>query len=379
MLHSGSRRIGLVLAEHHMAIAKRLAHNAELPDPDLAVFLAGTPEMAAYRRDLEWAQRYAARNRAVMLRLVRQALVATLGRVVKVQRTVHCHHNYVAEETHFGEQVLVTRKGAIRAGAGEWGIIPGSMGTASYIVEGLGNPDAYASAAHGAGRRMSRNQARRTFTVADLAAQTAGVESRKDAAVVDEIPGAYKSIEEVIAAQQDLGCCPGPAEAGAVRQGLSVLAPAARRRSRGAAGRQPNDKPGGGRAKPPSRTGRREAFEMVSTMKGKKSKTAAASTRAGSARKPERFNRAGQAPCIIPLDGGRHAWVVRHDAPTLQHLPVAGEAFVAALADLAAAGYQARILEELHALGWREVEARLRAAIGSDLHPADRPGTRRAA
>jgi tRNA-splicing ligase RtcB len=204
MLHSGSRRVGLALAEHHMGIAKGLAHNAGLPDPDLAVLLAGTPQMDAYRRDLFWAQRYAAANREVMLELARAAVQASIGRPAQVVRSVRCHHNYVAEETHFGEHVLVTRKGAIRAGKGEWGIIPGSMGTASYIVEGLGNPDAYESAAHGAGRRMSRNKARRTFTVADLAAQTAGVESRKDAAVVDEIPGAYKDIDTVIAAMSDL-------------------------------------------------------------------------------------------------------------------------------------------------------------------------------
>jgi tRNA-splicing ligase RtcB len=204
MLHSGSRRVGLVLAEHHMGIAKGLAHNAQLPDPDLAVLLAGSPEMAAYRRDLVWAQRYAAANREVMLELARGAMQATLNRSVRVERAVRCHHNYVAEETHFGAHVLVTRKGAIRAGKGEWGVIPGSMGSASYIVEGLGNPDSYDSAAHGAGRRMSRNQARKRFSVEDLAAQTAGVESRKDAAVVDEIPAAYKDIDAVIAAMADL-------------------------------------------------------------------------------------------------------------------------------------------------------------------------------
>jgi tRNA-splicing ligase RtcB len=204
MLHSGSRKVGLVLAEHHMAVAKRLAHNARLPEPDLAVFLAGTPEMDAYRRDLSWAQRYAAANREVMLGLIHAAVERTLGRAVTVTRAIRCHHNYVAEETHFGEQVLVTRKGAIRAAADGWGIVPGSMGTASYIVQGLGNPEAFESASHGAGRRMSRSKARRTFTVADLEAQTAGVESRKDAAVVDEIPGAYKPVEEVIAAQADL-------------------------------------------------------------------------------------------------------------------------------------------------------------------------------
>lgn len=204
MLHSGSRRVGLVLAEHHMAVARKLAHNATLPDPDLAVLLEGTPQMAAYRRDLDWAQRYAAANREAMLRLVREAVAKTLRRDAPVVRTVRCHHNYVAEELHYGEVVLVTRKGAIRAGAGEWGIIPGSMGTGSYIVQGLGSADSYESAAHGAGRRMSRNKARKTFSLADLEAQTAGVFSRKDAGVIDEIPGAYKDLAMVMAAQADL-------------------------------------------------------------------------------------------------------------------------------------------------------------------------------
>jgi tRNA-splicing ligase RtcB (3'-phosphate/5'-hydroxy nucleic acid ligase) len=123
---------------------------------------------------------------------------------VRFEDPISAHHNYVAEETHFGEEVLVTRKGAIRAGRGDMGIIPGSMGTGSYIVRGLGNPDSFESASHGAGRRMSRNKARKQFTEADLAAQTAGVECRKDAGVVDEIPAAYKDIDEVIRNQDDL-------------------------------------------------------------------------------------------------------------------------------------------------------------------------------
>lgn len=203
MLHSGSRNIGKELAERHMAIARRLPHNAALPDRDLAVFLAGTAEMDAYRRDLWWAQEYARRNRAVML-----ALLCTVVRdrfpQVSYDEPISCHHNYVAEETYDGVEVLVTRKGAIRAGAGELGIIPGSMGTGSYIVRGKGNEAAYCSASHGAGRRMSRGQAKRSFTTDDLAAQTAGVECRKDAGVVDEIPGAYKDIEAVLAQQTDL-------------------------------------------------------------------------------------------------------------------------------------------------------------------------------
>ncbi len=203
MLHSGSRGVGNVLAQHHIAIARDLAHNAELPDRDLAVFLAGTPEMTAYRRDLFWAQDYARRNRAVMLRLVSDAL-RTHFPTVTFDEPISVHHNYVAEEVHFGEEVLVTRKGAIRAGRGDLGIIPGSMGTGSYIVRGLGNPDSFESASHGAGRRMSRTKARKQFSAKDLAAQTAGVECRKDSGVVDEIPAAYKDIDEVIRNQSDL-------------------------------------------------------------------------------------------------------------------------------------------------------------------------------
>ncbi|MFD2764974.1 RtcB family protein [Micromonospora eburnea] len=203
MLHSGSRNIGKELAERHMAVARRLPHNVDLPDRDLAVFLAGTPEMDAYRRDLWWAQEYARRNRAVMLALL-CGVVRDEFPHVTFDEPISCHHNYVAEETYGGVDVLVTRKGAIRAGKDDLGIIPGSMGTGSYIVRGKGNPDAYCSASHGAGRRMSRGQAKRTYSTADLAEQTAGVECRKDAGVVDEIPGAYKDITQVMAQQEDL-------------------------------------------------------------------------------------------------------------------------------------------------------------------------------
>ncbi|MEU5949742.1 RtcB family protein [Micromonospora sp. NPDC047465] len=203
MLHSGSRNIGKELAERHIAVARRLPHNTDLPDRDLAVFLAGTPEMDAYRRDLWWAQEYARRNRAVMLALL-CGVVREQFPQVRYDEPTSCHHNYVAEESYDGVDVLVTRKGAIRAGRGDLGIIPGSMGTGSYIVRGKGNPDAYCSASHGAGRRMSRAQAKRTYSTADLAAQTAGVECRKDAGVVDEIPGAYKDITQVMAQQEDL-------------------------------------------------------------------------------------------------------------------------------------------------------------------------------
>jgi tRNA-splicing ligase RtcB len=203
MLHSGSRNIGKELAERHMSVARKLPHNADLPDRDLAVFVAGTPEMSAYRRDLFWAQEYAARNRAAMVALTERALADTVPGT-RFDDAISCHHNYVAEETYDGVDLLVTRKGAIRAGSGELGIIPGSMGTGSYIVRGLGNPSSFHSASHGAGRRMSRTKARRTFGAADLARQTDGVECRKDAGVVDEIPAAYKDIDSVIQAQTDL-------------------------------------------------------------------------------------------------------------------------------------------------------------------------------
>jgi tRNA-splicing ligase RtcB (3'-phosphate/5'-hydroxy nucleic acid ligase) len=203
MLHSGSRNIGKELAERHIAVARGLAHNADLPDRDLAVFIAGTPEMDAYRRDLTWAQEYAARNRAVMLALLCNVVREAMPHVA-FDEPISCHHNYVAQERYGDVDLLVTRKGAIRAGAGELGIIPGSMGTGSYIVRGLGNTDAYCSASHGAGRRMSRAKAKKMFTVEDLAEQTAGVECRKDAGVVDEIPGAYKDLGEVMKSQADL-------------------------------------------------------------------------------------------------------------------------------------------------------------------------------
>ncbi|GLW73145.1 RNA-splicing ligase RtcB [Kitasatospora phosalacinea] len=205
MLHSGSRNIGKELAEHHMSIARALPHNQGLIDRDLAVFLARTPEMDAYRSDLFWAQEYAKHNRALMMALFQDAVRRELPRAgASFGKMISCHHNYVAEERYDGVDLLVTRKGAIRAGSGEYGIIPGSMGTGSYIVKGLGNAASFNSASHGAGRKMSRNAAKKRFTTADLAAQTAGVECRKDSGVVDEIPGAYKPIEKVIAQQRDL-------------------------------------------------------------------------------------------------------------------------------------------------------------------------------
>jgi tRNA-splicing ligase RtcB (3'-phosphate/5'-hydroxy nucleic acid ligase) len=203
MLHSGSRNVGKVLAEHHIGIARRLKHNEALEDRDLAVFLAGTKVFDAYRRDLYWAQEYARFNRQMMLHLLEDVMRRFWPRVTFAE-PISCHHNYVAEEVHFGEEVLVTRKGAIRAGRGELGIIPGSMGTKSYIVSGLGNPNSFQSASHGAGRRMSRTQARKRFTLRDLKDQTEGVECRKDSGVIDEAPKAYKNIDSVMKQQQDL-------------------------------------------------------------------------------------------------------------------------------------------------------------------------------
>lgn len=202
MLHSGSRNIGKELAERHIAAAKFLEHNQALPDRDLAVFLRGTPESNAYLHDLFWAQDYAALNRAVMLVLM-QRVFDTFVPGATYGTAVSCHHNYVSQETYDGETLVVTRKGAISAQYGELGLIPGSMGTGSYVVRGLGNETGYCSASHGAGRRMSRSEAKRTFTVEDLAEQTSGVECRKDQGIVDEIPGAYKDLGAVIAAQTD--------------------------------------------------------------------------------------------------------------------------------------------------------------------------------
>lgn len=205
VLHSGSRNIGKELADHHMSVARGLPHNQGLVDHDLAVFLAKTPEMQAYRSDLFWAQEYAARNRAIMMALFQEAVRAEFRKAkVTFDEPISCHHNYVSEETYNGVDLLVTRKGAIRAGSGDLGIIPGSMGTRSYIVRGLGNADAFNSASHGAGRKMSRNAAKKRFTARDLAEQTRGVECRKDSGVVDEIPGAYKDIDKVMSQQTDL-------------------------------------------------------------------------------------------------------------------------------------------------------------------------------
>jgi tRNA-splicing ligase RtcB len=205
MLHSGSRNIGKVTAEKHIGKAKGILRKlaVALPDPDLAYFTEGSREFDAYVEDLKWCQEFAFVNRQIMLEDVLKDLRHEVGDFTR-EPAINCHHNYVAWERHFGEDVTVTRKGAIRARRGDLGIIPGSMGTGSFIVRGLGNPEAFESAPHGAGRKMSRGAARRTFTKEDLAAQTEGVECRKDVGVLDEIPGAYKPIGEVIENSSDL-------------------------------------------------------------------------------------------------------------------------------------------------------------------------------
>ncbi|MEQ9238390.1 RtcB family protein [Coleofasciculus sp. E2-BRE-01] len=208
MLHSGSRNIGNRLAQCHISTAKELAKLAEnrLPDPDLAYFIAGTPEFAAYWRDLQWAQNYARYNRDVMMarfkRIVEKYLAG--GKPIKPLLEVNCHHNYAEKEVHFGEDVYVTRKGAVRAREEDYGIIPGSMGAKSFIVKGKGNHASYCSCSHGAGRLMSRKKAKKQFSLDDLVTQTQGVECRKDGGILDEIPGAYKPIDEVMNNQADL-------------------------------------------------------------------------------------------------------------------------------------------------------------------------------
>lgn len=207
VLHSGSRGIGNKLAQGHIEKAKGVmkAMFISLPDPDLAYFAMGTPEFKAYMQDLLWAQDYALENREEMMRRVLKDLRYHLKRdTLEVEQKINCHHNFAKMENHYGSNVLVTRKGAVRAQVGDMGIIPGSMGTRSYIVKGLGCAEAFNSCSHGAGRRMSRTKARNQFTITDLARQTEGVECRKDKQVIDEIPGAYKSIEDVMANQSDL-------------------------------------------------------------------------------------------------------------------------------------------------------------------------------
>lgn len=208
MLHSGSRGVGNRIGSYFIELAKEDMRRwfINLPDMDLAYLPEGTEHFDDYVAAVGWAQDYAALNRQLMMEAVVEAVRAT-GKLKAFDvrgEVVNCHHNYVAREHHFGKNVWVTRKGAVRARLGDYGIIPGSMGARSYIVRGLGNEDAFHSSSHGAGRKMSRTAAKKQFTLDDHAKATAGVECRKDEDVIDETPGAYKSIEDVMEAQKDL-------------------------------------------------------------------------------------------------------------------------------------------------------------------------------
>jgi tRNA-splicing ligase RtcB len=208
VLHSGSRGVGNRIGSHFIELAKQDMRRwfINLPDQDLAYLSEGTEHFDAYVEAVHWAQDFARINRELMMSALIDGIRAT-GQLPAFEarvEAVNCHHNYVARETHFGEEVLVTRKGAVRAGQGDLGIIPGSMGARSYIVRGRGNDASFHSCSHGAGRAMSRNEARRRFTVADHVAATAGIECRKDEDVIDETPMAYKSIDQVMEAQREL-------------------------------------------------------------------------------------------------------------------------------------------------------------------------------
>jgi tRNA-splicing ligase RtcB (3'-phosphate/5'-hydroxy nucleic acid ligase) len=206
MLHSGSRGVGNRIGSYFIELAKRdmRRHIKDLPDKDLAYLSEGTKHFDDYVAAVEWAQRYAMTNRRLMMDAVIGAARAQLPPFELGELAVNCHHNYVTREHHFGRDVFVTRKGAVRARLGDLGIIPGSMGARSFIVRGKGEPQSFCSCSHGAGRAMSRGEAKRRFTVADHAAATAGIECRKDAEVIDETPMAYKPIDKVMEAQQDL-------------------------------------------------------------------------------------------------------------------------------------------------------------------------------
>lgn len=206
MLHSGSRGIGNCIGRYFIQLARKdiQRNRINLPDKDLAYFQEGAEHFDDYVEAVHWAQDYAYINRREMMRLILEALRVELPPFTVTREAINCHHNYVAVETHFGERVFVTRKGAIRAAWDDLGIIPGSMGARSYIVRGKGNAESFCSCAHGAGRRMSRTQAKQQFNVQDLEQQTLGVECRKDRGVLDEIPGAYKDIDTVMSNQEDL-------------------------------------------------------------------------------------------------------------------------------------------------------------------------------
>jgi tRNA-splicing ligase RtcB (3'-phosphate/5'-hydroxy nucleic acid ligase) len=205
VLHSGSRGMGNKIGTYFTGVAKELCAKwyVTLPDPDLAYLPEGTQEFHDYRHAVTMAQEFAWRNRIVMMGNIFKAL-ESVGLACVNAESVHCHHNYIAWERHFGENVIVTRKGAVRAQKDDLGIIPGSMGARTYIVRGLGNQDSFCTCSHGAGRAMGRREAERRFTLEDHARATEGVECAKDASVLDETPGAYKDIEAVMAAQADL-------------------------------------------------------------------------------------------------------------------------------------------------------------------------------
>ncbi len=206
MLHSGSRGIGNVIGRYFINLAKKDMGNqlGRLPDKDLAYFTEGAQYFDDYVAAVHWAQDYAMNNRREMMRRVVEVLKSVVPPFEATKEAINCHHNYVTKEHHFDADVYVTRKGAIRAGEGELGIIPGSMGAKSYIVRGKGNPSSFCSCSHGAGRRMSRSQAKRQYNSRDMEAQTEGIECRKDRGVVDEIPAAYKDIDQVMENQSDL-------------------------------------------------------------------------------------------------------------------------------------------------------------------------------
>jgi tRNA-splicing ligase RtcB len=207
MLHSGSRGVGNFIGTMFIELARQdaLRNNAHLPDRDLAYFEEGSRHFGDYVRSVAWAQKFARLNREVMMRRVIEAAEGIVRKRFRSHvEAVNCHHNYVQREHHFGRDVFVTRKGAVSARQGELGIIPGSMGARSYIVRGKGNPESFHSCSHGAGRVMSRSEAKRRFTLADHRAATEGVECRKDKDVIDETPMAYKDIDAVMEAQKDL-------------------------------------------------------------------------------------------------------------------------------------------------------------------------------
>jgi tRNA-splicing ligase RtcB len=207
MLHSGSRGVGNAIGSHFIELAKQdmRTHFANLPDQDLAYLQEGTRHYDDYIEAVGWAQKFARMNREVMMQNLIAAVRTVIAKPFQTHvEAVNCHHNYVQKERHFGKDVLVTRKGAVSAREGELGIIPGSMGAKSFIVRGKGNPDSFHSCSHGAGRTMSRTEARRRYSVEDQVRATEGVECRKDAAVIDEIPMAYKDIDAVMRAQDDL-------------------------------------------------------------------------------------------------------------------------------------------------------------------------------